>query len=74
MSPCCGRPNNSSQKGQGEAGYHSRYAYRSSSQLERLEEIGASSCSTCSAFTVGDPCTVCGDPKPKKEEQKEGTG
>jgi hypothetical protein len=70
--PCCGRPANNAKKGGGEAAYHSRYAYRSSSQLARLNEIGASKCVPCSAITVGDPCTVCGNPK--KQEIKEDTG
>ena len=66
---CCGRPNNNANKG--EAGYHSRYAYRSSSQLARLEEIGASRCEKCDAYTVGDPCTVCGGSKEKEEDKEE---
>jgi len=69
--PCCGRPANNG-KG-GEAAYHSRYAYRSSSQLARLDEIGASKCKPCDAITVGEPCSVCGNPK-QQEEKKEETG
>ena len=71
--PCCGRANNRIQKGKNAgAGYHGRYAYRSSSQIAQLEKIGAAMCTTCNAFTVGDPCSVCGQVKAKKMEQVEG--
>lgn len=71
--PCCGRANNRAQKG-GQANYHSRYAYRSSSQIAQLEKIGASRCAKCNAFTVGDPCSVCGQAKAPKAEQEEVKG
>ena len=71
--PCCGRANNRIQKA-GNAGHHGRYAYRSSSQIAQLEKIGASRCNTCNAFTVGDPCSVCGQSKAQKEEQEKGEG
>ena len=59
---CCGRPANNVQKGGGEVAYHARYAYRSSSQLARLEEIGASRWATSAALTGGDPGSVWGIP------------
>lgn len=68
--PCCGRPNNRQNK-EGAAGYYQRYAYLSGAQREAaqkvLGEIGK--CTHCDALTMGDPCTICGNPKPAKEEQ-----
>ncbi len=66
--PCCGRPDNASK---GAAGYYERYAFLSSPQREKQMKIAGSSCTTCTAITVGDPCSVCGNPKPKEEEKEE---
>ena len=69
--PCCGRPNNRENK-EGAAGYYKKYAYLSSSQQEAAEKIVGqiASCPSCDALTMGDPCTICGTPKTKKEEQE----
>lgn len=67
MSPCCGRPNNRS----GPAGYYERYAYLSSSKKTKQAEISGSTCKTCSALTMGNPCSVCGGSKTNKEQEKE---
>lgn len=68
--PCCGRPDNRANKG-GPAGYYERYAYLSSSQRAKQAEIVGSTCKTCSALTMGDPCSVCGGLKTKEEQEKE---
>jgi len=67
--PCCGRPSNNAKKG--EAAYYERYAFLSSAQKERQAKVAGSQCQTCKALTVGDPCTVCGNPKSEKQEDKE---
>ena len=66
---CCGRANNNASKGA--AGYYERYAFLSSPQRAKQLEIAGSSCSTCTAITVGDPCSVCGNPKSQEEEKEE---
>lgn len=68
--PCCGRPDNRAKK-EGAAGYYERYGYLSSGQRARQKGLGISRCEKCDAFTAGDPCGVCGDPKTKKEEGAE---
>lgn len=68
--PCCGRPDNRVNKG-GAAGYYERYAYLSSSKRAKQAEIVGSTCKTCAALTMGDPCSVCGGSKTKKEQEKE---
>jgi hypothetical protein len=71
---CCGRPDNRANKG-GAAGYYERYAYLSSHQRSKQVEVtGASQCTTCSAYTMGDPCAVCGNTKTATQgtEAKEG--
>ena len=65
--PCCGRPNNRNQKG-GAAGYYERYTYLSSRQRARQEKLVGSKCESCDALTVGDPCSVCGNPKTAAKE------
>ncbi len=64
---CCGRPaqRQSNNKNQD---YYSRYAYLSSSQRAKQVQATGSMCSTCSALTTGDPCTICGQKKVKEEE------
>lgn len=68
---CCGRPNNRAQKGSGgEADYYARYAYLNSSQRAKQTELVGSKCKNCDALTMSDAeskCTVCGNPKEKKE-------
>jgi len=66
--PCCGRANNNANKGA--AGYYERYAFLSSAQKEKQLQIAGNNCVTCSAITVGDPCSVCGNPK--NEEKSTG--
>ncbi len=61
---CCGRPDNRNKKN-GAAGYYERYGYLSGSQRQKQAALGISSCTTCDAYTSGDPCTICGHPKPK---------
>lgn len=65
--PCCGRADNRANKG--EAAYYARYAYLSKEQKARQLALIGSSCSTCDAITAGDPCSVCGNAKPSKEEK-----
>lgn len=67
MSPCCGRANNNSKKGA--AGYYERYAFLSSAQKEQQIKIAGNSCSICAAITIGDPCSVCGNPKQDKNQK-----
>jgi recombinational DNA repair protein RecR len=69
---CCGRPDNRQNKGGGAAEYYKKYAYLSSHQQEQAEKlIGAiGKCVSCDALTMGDPCTICGQPKSTKEEQE----
>ena len=56
---------------EGAAGYYQKYAYLSSSQQEAAQKVVGkiSTCASCDALTVGDPCIVCGNPKVQKEEQ-----
>jgi hypothetical protein len=68
MMGCCGRPNNRANK-KGAAGYYERYAYLSSHQRQKQAELGITYCKTCSAYTSGDPCAVCGTPKQKAKEE-----
>ena len=71
---CCGRPDNRANKG-GASGYYERYAYLSSHQRsQQVEAAGGSKCATCDAYTMSDPCAVCGNPKttPQGTEAKEG--
>ncbi len=68
--PCCGRTDNRANKG-GAAGYYERYAYLSSSKRAKQAELVGSKCTTCAALTMGDPCSVCGGSKTKKDEEKE---
>ncbi len=68
---CCGRPNNRAQKGSGgEAGYYARYAYLNSSQRAKEKALVGSKCKECAALTMGDPCSVCGNPKEPSEQDK----
>jgi len=68
---CCGRPDNRVNK-DGAAGYYQKYAYLSSAQRAKADEIVGKigKCTSCDALTMGDPCSICGNPKPKKEEQE----
>lgn len=68
---CCGRPDNRGSK-EGAAGYYNKYAYLSSAQREKAQKIAGNigKCFNCDALTAGDPCTICGNPKIKKEEQE----
>lgn len=68
--PCCGRPNNRANK-EGAAGYYQKYAYLSGAQREAAQKVlgQINKCEHCHALTMGDPCTVCGNPKPKEEGQ-----
>ena len=59
---CCGRANNRAQKSKA-GDYHSRYAYLSSAQRAKQAAISGSKCNHCAALTMGDPCSVCGNPK-----------
>ena len=68
MAPCCGRPNNR-QKKSGSAGYYEKYAYLSSHQKEQQVKVSGSKCESCDALTMGDPCTVCGNPKQINQEE-----
>jgi len=62
---CCGRPNNNPTK----QNYYERFAYLSSSQIEQKINTVGSTCPTCQAITLGDPCKTCGNPKnPPKTE------
>jgi hypothetical protein len=66
--PCCGRPNNRPQKDNGAKDYYARYAYLNHHQkAQQLAAVGTK-CPACDALTVGDPCSVCNNPKPPKEE------
>ncbi len=67
MAGCCGRPSNNAAKGAGEANYYERFAYLSSHQKEKQAAMSGSKCMTCDAYTMGDPCAVCGDTKTEKE-------
>ena len=66
---CCGRPNNRANK-EGAAGYYRKYAYLSTRQIEQAGKVvgHVGKCKYCDALTVGDPCTICGNPKEKKAE------
>lgn len=68
---CCGRPDNRQNKG-GASDYYKKYAYLSSHQQEQAEKLLGSiaKCKSCDALTMGDPCTICGQPKSTKEEQE----
>lgn len=65
---CCGRPDNRANK-QGAAGYYQKYAYLSSHQREQAEKIVGKigKCEECDALTMGNPCTICGNPKKEEE-------
>lgn len=65
---CCGRPDNRNKKS-GEAGYYERYAYLNSHQRKRQADLGISTCKKCDAYTAGDPCSICGNPKQKAKEE-----
>ena len=67
---CCGRPDNRQNKGAKE--YYQKYAYLSSHQQEQAEKLMGTiaKCTDCDALTMGDPCTICGQPKSIKEEQE----
>lgn len=67
---CCGRPDNRQNKGAKE--YYQKYAYLSSQQQEQAEKLMGTiaKCESCDALTMGDPCTICGQPKSIKEEQE----
>ena len=67
--PCCGRPDNRNKKG-GAASYYERYGYLSGPQREKQSELGIGRCETCDAYTSGDPCTICGHPKPKAQGEE----
>lgn len=64
---CCGRPNNRAKKG-GEAAYYERFAYLSSSQMQKKLEVSGSKCEACDAITITKDgnCTVCGNSKAEK--------
>jgi len=68
---CCGRPDNRQNKG-GAKEYYQKYAYLSSHQREQAEKLigQIGKCTSCDALTMGDPCTICGQPKSIKEEQE----
>ncbi len=67
MGSCCGRPNNRASK---DVNYYNRFAYLSSHQRELAQKAGAlGKCNYCDALTSGEPCSICGNPKVKKEEQ-----
>ncbi len=65
---CCGRPPNKKTSSD-EAGYYARHAYLSSSQQTRQASLSVSNCVKCDAFTAGAPCKVCGNPKPKSQQE-----
>ena len=65
---CCGRPDNRNKKS-GTANYYGRYGYLSGAQRQKQTELGIGHCQTCGAYTSGDPCTVCGNPKEKVKEE-----
>ncbi len=65
---CCGRPNNRNKKS-GAASYYERYGYLSSRQRQKQAELGIAHCNSCDAYTSGDPCTVCGNPKKEVEDK-----
>jgi len=66
MAGCCGRPNNRAAK---EGNYYERFAYLSSHQKQVQADTVGTTCPTCDAITLGNPCQVCGNPKdqPKAE-------
>ena len=67
---CCGRPNNRANKldkNDAEA-YYERFAYLSSHQKAQQLQLVGSQCTSCAALTVGDPCSVCGEPKIPNED------
>lgn len=68
--PCCGRPNNRANKldKNGAAAYYERFAYLSSHQKEQQQALVGTQCASCAALTVGDPCSVCNNPKTPNEE------
>lgn len=69
---CCGRPDNRQNKGGTAADYYKKYAYLSNHQREQAEKLigQIGRCEDCDALTMGDPCTICGQPKSTKEEQE----
>ena len=71
---CCGRPDNRANKG-GASNYYERYAFLSSHQRsQQVQASGGSKCVSCDAYTMGDPCAVCGNSKttPETAELEEG--
>ena len=64
--PCCGRTNNNAKKGA--SAYYERYAFLSSAQKEQQLKIDGVNCTSCSAITIGDPCSICGNPKTSNKE------
>lgn len=64
--PCCGRPNNRANKDSAKD-YYARYAYLNHHQKEKQLAAVGTKCATCDALTVGDPCSVCNNPKPSQE-------
>ena len=70
MVGCCGRANNRRRKSNTQS-YYDRYAYLDGHQIQakKLQQSG-STCKVCAAYTVVDPCAICGQVKdPNKEEQ-----
>jgi recombinational DNA repair protein RecR len=65
---CCGRPNNRRQKSNNNKNYYDRYAYLNSSQRAKQLQQQGSTCKTCAALTMGDPCAVCGQVKNQDKE------
>lgn len=63
---CCGRPDTRALK---EKNYYERFAYLSRHQKQTQAETVGSTCSTCDAITMGDPCKVCGTPKNSQSQQ-----
>ena len=68
--PCCGRPNNRATKGGGEAEYYQRHTFLTAAQKAKQQQLGVSNCKKCDALTIGDPCNVCGNPKPVAKEKE----
>jgi recombinational DNA repair protein RecR len=67
---CCGRPNNRRQKSNNNQSYYDRYAYLNSSQRAKQLQQQGSTCKTCAALTMGDPCAVCGQVKNQDKEEQ----
>ena len=58
---CCGRPDSRAVK----ENYYERFAYLTNQQKRTQAETVGTSCPTCDAITLGEPCSVCGNPKNK---------